>query len=118
MVEGFARVYELVVSFITLSGARALDGGLRTSVLYLLSLVLDNFIIRFGSISGKAGSALGQIFRRLQGKQILLGPSKQRLLDQSRKGGGGLGPGPTSSPQRLGSPGREASAPTSTTLGA
>jgi hypothetical protein len=45
VVEGFVRVYELIVSFVTLGGARALDGGLRTSVLYLLVFIPDDFII-------------------------------------------------------------------------
>jgi hypothetical protein len=45
VVEGFARVFELIVSFIALSGARALGGGRRTSVLHLLGFVPDNFII-------------------------------------------------------------------------
>jgi hypothetical protein len=66
VVEESARVFELVVSFITLGGAGALNGGLRTNVLHLLGFVLDNFIIRFGSISGKAGLTLSQILCRLQ----------------------------------------------------
>jgi hypothetical protein len=44
VVEGFARVYELIVSF-TLSGARALDDALGASILRLLSLVPDDLFI-------------------------------------------------------------------------
>jgi hypothetical protein len=65
VVEEFTRVFELVVSFITLGGARALNGGLRTGILHLLGFVPDNFVIRFGSVSGKAGLALSQILCRL-----------------------------------------------------
>jgi hypothetical protein len=45
VVEGFARVCELIVSFITLSGAQALDGALGASILRLLSLVPDDLFI-------------------------------------------------------------------------
>jgi hypothetical protein len=45
VVEGFARVYKLIVSFITLSGARALDSALGASILRLLGLVLDDLFI-------------------------------------------------------------------------
>jgi hypothetical protein len=45
VVEGFARVYELIVSVITLSGARALDGALGASILHLLSLILDDLFV-------------------------------------------------------------------------
>jgi hypothetical protein len=45
VVEEFTRVFELIVSFVTLSGAGALDGGLRTGILYLLGFVPDDFII-------------------------------------------------------------------------
>jgi hypothetical protein len=63
--EGFARVHGLIVPFITLSGARTLDGGQRACILCLLGFVPDNLIIRFGSIGGKASLALSQILRRL-----------------------------------------------------
>jgi hypothetical protein len=45
VVEGFARVCELIVSFVTLSGARALDGALGASILRLLGLVPDDLFI-------------------------------------------------------------------------
>jgi hypothetical protein len=45
LVEGFARVYELIVSFITLSSARALDGALGASILRLLDLVPDDLSV-------------------------------------------------------------------------
>jgi hypothetical protein len=86
--EGLAQVYELLTSFVAMSGACALDGGLGTSVLHLLSFVLNDLIIRFGSVSGKAGLMLGRILRSLQGKQVLPGPSKQRSGDQNCKGEG------------------------------
>jgi hypothetical protein len=59
MTEGLTRVYELLTSFIAMSGAGALDGGLGASVLHLLSLVPNDLVIRFRSVSGKAGLALG-----------------------------------------------------------
>jgi hypothetical protein len=68
VVEGFARVYELIVSFITLSSARALDGALRASILRLLGLVPDDLSVRLLSVGGKAGSSLGGILRSLQGE--------------------------------------------------
>jgi hypothetical protein len=76
VIEGLARVYELIIPFIASSGARALDGGLGASILHLLSIILDDLIIRLRSVSGKAGPALGQILRGLQGKQVLPGPSR------------------------------------------
>jgi hypothetical protein len=45
VVERFARILELIISFIALSGARALSGGLRTSVLHLLGFIPDDFAI-------------------------------------------------------------------------
>jgi hypothetical protein len=116
MVEEFARVFELVISFIALGGAGALDDGLRASILRLLGLIPDNFIIRFGSIGGKASLTLSQILCRLQSEQVLPEPSSQRLVDQSCKGGEGLRLGPMSSPQQLDCPGREVPIPTSTRL--
>jgi hypothetical protein len=74
--EGFARVYELIISFIAASGARALDGGLGASILHLLSIVPDDLVIRLRSVSGKASPALGRILRGLQGEQVLPGPSR------------------------------------------
>jgi hypothetical protein len=45
VVEVFARVHELIISFITLSGARALDGALGASILRLLGLIpVDLFV--------------------------------------------------------------------------
>jgi hypothetical protein len=108
MTEGLTQVYELLTSFITMSGAGALDGGLGASILHLLSLVPND----------KAGLTLGRILRSLQGKQVLPRPSKQRSGDQSCKGEEGQGPGPASSPQQLGCLGRDVLDPTSTRLGA
>jgi hypothetical protein len=45
VVKGFARVHELIVSFITSSGARALDGALGASILRLLGLVPDDLFV-------------------------------------------------------------------------
>jgi hypothetical protein len=59
VIEGLALVYELIISFIAMSGARALDGGLGASILLLLSIVPDDLVIRLRSVSGKAGPALG-----------------------------------------------------------
>jgi hypothetical protein len=79
VVEGFARVYELIVSFITLSSARAL--ALGASILRLLGLVPDDLSVRLLSVGGKAGSSLGGILRSLQGEQFLSKPSRQRSGD-------------------------------------
>jgi hypothetical protein len=59
---------------------------------------------------------LSQVLRRLQSEQVLPGPSDQRLVDQSCKGGKGLKLEPTNSPQQLGYPGREVPVPTSMRL--
>jgi hypothetical protein len=59
MTEGLTRVYELLTSFIAMSGAGALDGSLGASVLHLLGHVPNNLVIRLRSVSGKAGPALG-----------------------------------------------------------
>jgi hypothetical protein len=59
VIKGLARVYELVISFIASSGARALDGGLGASILHLLSIIPDDLVIGLRSVSGKAGPALG-----------------------------------------------------------
>jgi hypothetical protein len=59
MTEGLTRVYELLTYFIAMSGAGALDGGLGASILHLLSFVPNDLVIRFHSVSGKAGPALG-----------------------------------------------------------
>jgi hypothetical protein len=59
MAEGLTRVYELLTSFIAMSGAGVLDGGLGASVLHLLSLIPNDIVIRFRSVGGKAGPALG-----------------------------------------------------------
>jgi hypothetical protein len=45
VVEGFARVHELIVSFIASSGARALDGALGASILHLLGLIPDDLLV-------------------------------------------------------------------------
>jgi hypothetical protein len=45
VIERLARVYELIIPFIAMSGARALDGGLGASILHLLSIVPDDLVI-------------------------------------------------------------------------
>jgi hypothetical protein len=89
VIEGLTRVYELIISFIASSGARALDGGLGASILRLLSIVPDDLIIGLCSVSGKAGPALGRILRGLQGEQILLGQVDKGQVIGTGKGGGG-----------------------------
>jgi hypothetical protein len=56
------------------------------SILLLLGIVPNDLVVRLCSVSGKAGSALGQVFCSLQSKQVLPEPNKQGSDDQNRKG--------------------------------
>jgi hypothetical protein len=85
--EGFARVYELLTSFIAMSGARALDGGLGASVLHLLSFVPNDLVIRFCSVSGKAGPALAEFSAVCRANKFCPGQVRRGQMIRVAKGG-------------------------------
>jgi hypothetical protein len=60
--EGLARVFELFTSIIAAGGARTLGGGIRAGVIILLTVVLDNLVIRMFLVSGEAMIRLKRIY--------------------------------------------------------